>query len=198
MKRLFSLTLISLLLTLSSCEVLNQLNQIQSFTKCEFRLKSVNQVKVAGVRVDNKNSWNELGFMNIAKITTALTKPEIPMDMNLNIEVKNPNNSTASMTQLEWILILDGIEMTKGFLYEKITIPANGGVNTLPLNISLDLRKALKGQSGDALLNFSKNLIGIKGKPSEVTLKVKPQMSVYGVAMEYPGYITLSQSFKAQ
>ncbi len=198
MKILFRLNLLVLVFVLSSCDVLNQLSQIQSFSKCEFRLKSVDNIKLAGVKLDNKNTWKDLGFMNIASITSALTRSDFPLEMNINVQVKNPNARQASLNNVDWILILDGVEMTRGTLNKRISVPANGGVGSMPVGIRINLKEVLKNSSGDALIRFGKNLLGMDANPSKITMKVKPRMDVLGVQVEYPGYITLSQSFKAK
>ncbi len=195
MKSKTILIFVAVFFTLSSCEVFEQFTQMQTFSKCDFKLKTVENLTLAGVNVQNINSFSDVNLLNAAKITAALASGKLPLSLTLNVDVKNPNQSSAAMNKLEWIFLIDDIELVRGITNNRVEIPANGGVATLPLYISTDLKQSLSGKSGDALLNFGFNLAGAGNKPSRISLKAKPSIVVANQTLSYPGYITVNNEF---
>ena len=111
------------------------------------------------------------------------------------IEARNPNTADAGLTKIDWILLIDDIEMTRGILDQPVTIPANNGTALIPLQINVDLQKALSGKSADAIINFGMNLAGAGEKPTRFTLKMKPSISVNGFPVSYPGYLDIKTEY---
>lgn len=182
---------------ISSCSVLQQTSEIASFAKCEFRIESARNINLGGVNIQNKHSVSDLTIMEGAKIAGVVAGGKLPLTFDLNTGVKNPNQKLAAMNKLDWILLIDDIEMTRGILNQRIEIPANGTI-TFPVAMSLDLMKSLNGKSGDALINFALNLSGTGSRPTRIKLKAKPTIMVGTTPVQYPGYITIQQEFGAQ
>lgn len=156
------------------------------------------QPEIAGVRIDNKNSISDLNLIDAGRITTSLLAGKLPLTFNLNVEAKNPNSTLAAMNRMEWIAILDNVEVLRGAVNDRVEISPNNGTTTIPVKISVDLKEVLSSKSKDALLNLAFNLTDPKGNPSRVKLKIRPTLMLGSVPVQYPGYITLSQNFKAQ
>lgn len=197
MKRSFYLLLLSSVLFLSSCDILQQVGEMANFARCEFRLNTVENLNLAGVNVQNKNSLNDLNFVDAAKLASAYLSGNLPLTMTLNVQVKNPNPAQASLNRLDWILLIDGVEMVNGVNQNLVNVAANGGVSTLPLKIQVDLKKVLSGKSKDAVINFGLNLAGAGNRPSRMTLKAKPSLKVANQLIAYPGYITVENEFSS-
>jgi LEA14-like dessication related protein len=193
-KTLF-ITSISFLLFFTSCDVMKQVSQISNLTKCEFRLESVQQLNLAGINVQNVKKISDLNMFDAAKIASALSSQQFPLDFTLNIEAKNPNSSAAGMTRIDWILLIDDIEMTRGIQDKQVTIPANNGIAVIPMQMHVDLQKALTGKSADAVINFAMNLAGSGNKPTRFTLQMKPAITVGGFPITYPGYLNVKTEF---
>lgn len=191
------LLLITLTVFLTSCDILQQATALHTFTKCKFRLKTVEDITLSGIRIQEKNSFSDLTFSDAAKVTQSLLNGTLSLSFTLNVEGKNPNEKTASLNKFEWILYIDDIEMTRGTTNQKVTIPANNGTCILPLSISVDLKKVLTKESTDALLNFGFNLAGAGNRPSRITVKAKPTILVMGKAIDYPGYINITNEFSS-
>src|SRR5438046_234470 len=106
--RVLLLTLASVVLsTLAGCSMLKQMEQMATFTKCEFRLASVEGTVLAGIPIQGITQASDIGFVNLARLQAALAGGSLPLEFTLNIEVKNPNASAAAMNKLAWILYLD-------------------------------------------------------------------------------------------
>lgn len=183
---------------LTSCDVLKQIGEMAAFTRCEFRLSTVENLSLAGVNIQQKKNFSDLNFADAARLTAAFVGGELPLDLTLNVQVKNPNQSQASLNKLEWILLIDGIEMISGLNQQKVTVPAGGGTAILPLRIGVDLKKALSGKSKDAILNFGFNLAGAGNKPTRITLKAKPSVMVGNQIVTYPNYLMIENEFTSQ
>ena len=181
-------------LILSSCSVLQQTTEMKNFGKCEFRIESTKNMKLAGVNIQDKNAMSDLSFTDLAKIGSAMASGSMPLVFDLNIETKNPNPVLAAMNKLDWILLIDDVEMTRGVLDKRIEIPANS-VYTFPVAINFDVMKAMSGKSKDALINFALNLAGMSDKPTKIKLRAKPTLYFGTTPVEYPGYITIRQEF---
>ncbi len=183
------------LFTITSCDVVQQIQQAGNLISCDFKLKDVQDIRLAGVSVQNAKGAADLNIGDAARIAAAMMGQTFPLTFNLNIEAKNPNKLAAGINRLDWILYIDDIEMVSGSNQEAMSIPANGS-SVLPLRMNIDLKKALNGKSGQSLLNFGLNLAGSKGEPSRIKLKAKPSIVVGSRSIAYPGYITIVSEVK--
>lgn len=193
MKKIFVSFLI--LLSITSCDVVKQVQQAGNFVTCSFKLKDIQDVRLAGISIQNKSSVTDLNIGDAARIAAALTGGAFPLSFNLNVEAKNSNGSVAGLNRLDWILFIDDIEMVSGTNEEAINIPANGST-VFPLSMNVDLKKVLTGKSGQAMLNFGLNLAGSNGEPTRIKLKAKPSIMIGNRLVAYPGYITISADVK--
>jgi len=194
-KRLISLFVVALIL--SSCNVVKQVEQMGMLAKCDFRLKTIENTNLAGVNIQHIQKMTDLNLMDAGRISAAMMGKELPLTFILNVEARNPNASPASMQRIDWILLIDDIEMANGTNTQQVMVPANQGTALIPLQISTDLKKSLTGKSGTAILNFGFNLAGAGNTPSRITLKAKPTILIGSFPLAYPGYITVSQEFSS-
>ena len=101
MKRIkFSVLFLVIVLSLGSCR---SFREMRSLTKCKFRIATVKNIELAGVNIQNVRRFSDLGIRDAARATTALISGNLGLSMLINVEVKNPNKTTAAMNRLEWI-----------------------------------------------------------------------------------------------
>ena len=198
MKKISIFFFILISFNFNACQVAEQVTQMSTFAKCQFRIASVQNITLAGVDVQKIQQMNQISALDVFNITTAFASGSLPLSMMLNIEVKNPNASTAAMNALEWIFLIDQTELLRGNLTQQIKVNPNGGVTNLPLQISVDLKKAINGQSMNSLVNLALNLVDASNKPCRVSLKIKPSIMFGNYSINYPGYITIQKEFSAQ
>ncbi|MBE0646998.1 MAG: LEA type 2 family protein [Bacteroidales bacterium] len=180
---------------LPSCDVVNQATQAVNLINCEFRIKSVTEIKLAGIDVNQISNMKDLTWSDAQKLMVALTKPTLPLTFLLNIDARNPNLNTAGLSNLDYIVFIDDIQMTSGTFNQPISIPPNNGTASIPMGMTVDLKQVLQGKSADAILNFAMNLSGTGGKPTRFKVKLKPYIMVNGQPLSYPGYITVKTEF---
>lgn len=195
-RKLINSTLVVLLMMLfGSCSILEQASELQTFAKCEFRLKSVQNIRLAGINVQQIDQISDMTLMEMAKLTTAFTSKNMPLKLTLNLEVKNPNQSKAALNEIDWILFIDDIQMTHGHLARRVEIPSHGGLSVLPIAMEFNLLEVLSGESADAVINFALNLAGAGNRPTRIMLKAKPTIYVGSKPITYPGYIKIENEF---
>lgn len=189
-----SLIIIILALILSSC---SQLKQLQNLAKCEFRLNSVENVRLAGVNIQDVKSLNQIGISDVAKLSAAYLGNNLPLDLKLNMDARNPNPTATALSALDWIFLIDDIEMTRGITNQRFQIPANQ-TTTIPLLLNFDLKKVLTGKSQNALVNFALNLAGSGNTPTRLALKAKPTIQIGSVNIPYPSYLTIKTEYTSK
>jgi len=195
MKRTFFFLILLSAFSFNSCDILDQAQQAVMLSKCEFRLSTLTNAKLAGVNVQQIKSYKDLSVPDAAKIASAYAKGSLPVSFTLNVESKNPNAYAAGLSKLDWILMIDDLEVLTGVTEQKITIPANGGTATLPMNLNFDLMKVIETKNVESLANLALNLAGAGNTPTRVTLKAKPTIYVGTRPVTYPGYITVGTEF---
>ncbi|MGI6321144.1 MAG: hypothetical protein ACOXZK_09390 [Bacteroidales bacterium] len=195
MRKLNLFALMALLLMLiPSC---NELKQLQNLSKCQFRLNSIEDIRLAGVKLQNVSDIKQISLLDVGKLTTAYVANSFPLSFKLNVDAKNPNDKPAAMTALDWILLIDDIQMTEGLVNNRYQIPAQG-VTSIPMDFNFDLKKVLSGRSKDAIINFALNLAGVGDKPTRLTLKAKPTVNVGAIPITYPGYLSVKTNFTSK
>ena len=82
-------------------EVMDQIDKMANFAKCQFRLASVENAALAGIPLQSAN-LSDISPLNLIKLQTVFTSGTLPLGFTLNLEVKNPNSCTAGMNKVEW------------------------------------------------------------------------------------------------
>lgn len=183
---------------LISCKVMEQANEMRTFAKCEFRVKNLEEVYLAGVDVTYVDQFSDLDFSQATTISMQAMKGKMPLNFKLNVEVRNPNDEKASMNRFLWDLYIDDELITKGKVVKDLKVPAGGGIAVLPVQVDLDLFDVLSGESSDAVLNFAMNLAGDGAYPSRVKLRVKPTIYIAMTEVKYPGFFTIEEEFVSE
>jgi hypothetical protein len=193
LRKFYLLAILLPLLTTPSCEILEQTAQVQRLSQCTFDVHSVDKIKLAGINIQQGMSYSDLNTSQIMSLTGALFRKELPLDFNLNVKVDNPNDKLAAMSRMDYIVFVDGVELIAGVFNERIEI-APGGSSIVPMDLHLDLFKALSGEAGDALINLAFKLSGSESRPTELLFKVKPYINVGGSQLAYPGYLNVNHT----
>ena len=125
MKKIALALLLAGSLVFASCDFLTQLtsqvSSVANLVNCDFNLKNVNNISIAGVNLKNITSGN-LSATDVVKLVAAYQSKQVPLSMDLNINVKNPTNQQASMTAMDWILAIDGTDVANGASNRTYTI----------------------------------------------------------------------------
>jgi hypothetical protein len=183
--------LLIIVLTYPACDILQQM---MTFTKCEFKMNSLTNARLVNIDVQNKKSISDFTLIDAANLTKSLVTNKFPLTFDLNIEVKNPNTTPASMQKMEWRVFLDDIQIVEGVMDQRVAIEP-GASQIIPLQVAVDLKEVFTKESKDALINLGLNLADAGGYPTRVKLDIKPTVYVGSFALAYPGYFTLKKEF---
>jgi len=186
--------LLCLALFFTSCDVKKSLTGAYNLTQCQYKYNSINGLTLSGINLQNVTSLSSLNPITAANLIAAFGKSSVPLQFTLNLDVMNPNYQPALLNGLQYIVEIDNIEMTTGAIDSKIQI-ATGQTIQLPINIAFDLKKAMSGQSGDAVKNLAFNFVGLGDKATNVTVRLKPSVNIGGQLVPVPFYIPVSFSY---
>lgn len=196
-KSIFKVCLAAALLSVSvsSCDVLssvaNQLVGLANLANCEYSLKDVTNIYVAGVNVSNITNGN-ISTGDVVKLTTALVAKKVPVTMDFNVNIKNPSTSNASLTAMDWICEIDGKQFATGNTTRAYTITPNS-TTAVPLTVSADIYSIFSQGGIEALKNFVSSFAA-DGTSSKVAFKIKPSVNVGGVDIPTNNYITIQKN----
>ena len=194
MKKIALAFLLAGSLVFASCDFLTQLtsqvSSVANLVNCDFSLKNVNNISIAGVNLKNITSGN-LSATDVVKLVAAYQSKQVPLSMDLNINVKNPTNQQASMTAMDWILAIDGTDVANGASNHTYTIKPST-TTTVPLGVSTDLGQLFSSKGVDALKNFASSFSN-DGTSSKIGLRIRPSMTVGTTQVPFPNYIKIEK-----
>ncbi|MBQ5403025.1 MAG: LEA type 2 family protein [Bacteroidales bacterium] len=181
------LCLFAVLTLLAGCDVLKSTNSLKS---CKFAMKNVTDVSVAGINLTNKSKFSDISTTDVLKLGAAYLTKSFPLTFNVNVNVTNPNPTTAKLAGLDYIVWIDDVKMTSGSMNQSLTVAQNETA-VMPLNFSIDLLEILKGQSKDKILSFGCGLATGNPDVSRVKVSFKPAFNIGGSIIKSPTYITI-------
>lgn len=179
---------------LSSCTALMQM---AALTKCEFKIDSIKNTRLAGITIQGLRSFKDVKLTDVPRVVSAFTAGKLPLEYTLNVAVRNPNAMDAAMTRMDWEAMIDQTSILTGAVTEPLKVPGNGGVSTLPLDVSVNLKQIFGTLTKDQLFDVGFGLADASDKPTRVALKLKPTIDVAGRPMTYPGWFTVKRDFTA-
>ncbi len=180
--------------SMTACDVLQsvlaQADELMNLRNCEYNLKNVSNLTVANVNVKNLTN-GKVSASDVINLAAALTNKRVPLAMNVNIDVKNPTEKTASMTAMDWIMEIDGSQFANGCSTQKYSILKNT-TTTVPLGVNTDLYSMFSKSGIESLKNFVGSFKS-DGTSSKVGLKIKPSLMVGSQQVSMPNYIKLEK-----
>ncbi|MDR1681945.1 MAG: hypothetical protein LBS25_00940 [Candidatus Symbiothrix sp.] len=193
--------LLGIVLVLFSCDVMKDLGRqaggVLQLTQCKYAYNSISGVSLAGINLHNITNLTNLNPMDLVKLTSAfaISGGSLPVGFTLNLDVTNPGVQTALLSGLDYVMEIDGKQMTTGRIAQKVQIKG-GQKAVLPINMAFDLKQVLSGESLSSIKNVALSLAGISGHSSNVSLKLLPSFSVGNQIFKAPNYIPLSFQLK--
>ncbi|GAB5519247.1 MAG: LEA type 2 family protein [Rhodothermales bacterium] len=172
----------------SSCSTLQQ---IAALKDVKFNLRSVQDMQLAGINVQEVRSFSDIRPLDIVRLTAAVTRNELPMSFQVNIGAENPadNPVIATLVGLDWTLFLDDQETIGGALNDQYSLQP--GVETgIPLSINLDVFKFLDRSAQD-IVELALAVAGQGGEPKRIKIMATPTVSTPIGPIRYPNPVTI-------
>lgn len=185
-------------LYITGCGVSRQVQEAKAFGDCKYKIASADSVYLAGIDINEFRNIKSMSDFNIArfpKLGLAFLRKDIPLDLRVNLDIKNPTRKKAAVNQLEYKVLLTNTEIFNGFLNEKIEVYPGSGSTRVPIKLSANVYSLLmNNQTRDDFINMIMTLTGKSdSKPAKFTVKVKPTLDLGGKSINYPGYLTFEQ-----
>lgn len=192
MKKTLTILLISVALT--SCDLLNQIGGAIQLSQCDYKYKSVSDVRLAGMNLGDGTSVSLSNFAAISSIFSGGPQQSIPFSLTLNMNVTNPNQAVAFLNALEYAININDMEFTTG----KMDIPIRvepGKTAVLPISIGVDLQNLINRYSRDKVANEMSGFLGLSSKETTVSVKLWPKLMVGNTPIKVPAPIPVVFKF---
>jgi LEA14-like dessication related protein len=187
MKNKLTYLFFMLLLGMSSCRTYRELKHL---SKCDFELESIQNTALAGVNFSEIKSSISLNFNDLNKVKKAFGEDEMLLSFTAVIKTKNPNNRTAAINKIDYIIYLEDIEMARGSVTKRVEIPAST-VTFIPIEVETNLKKVFKKESMLSIVNFAMNLNNKGTAPSNMKFQIKPTLMMGKHEINYGKYVTV-------
>ncbi len=182
----------------ASCTLLdnlaNSLSSMANLVNCEYTLKNVSNVSVAGVNVCNVVNGN-ITATDVVLLAAAITNKQVPLALDVNINVKNPTQQSAMLSVMDWALDISQMQFATGSTNQSYTIRSNT-TTTVPLGVNTDLYRIFSNDGLNKLKSFASSFTK-EGTSSQVGLKIRPSLSVAGQTIKSPNYISIMTPTKS-
>ncbi|MBO7623857.1 MAG: LEA type 2 family protein [Bacteroidales bacterium] len=173
-----------------SCGAVQQLAKITNLKNCNFDLRKVESVQVAGINVTNFNGFTATDLVNLA---ACVASKKIPVVLGVQVGVDNPGATSATVTRMEWLCTVDDKQLATGVVSDRYSVPAGGSV-TIPLRVNMDAYELFSSSGVDAIKAFINSFSKEDHTSSRVAVKVKPTVELGSATVTMPNYITLISS----
>jgi hypothetical protein len=193
MKKILLIALVGLLF--GQCAVNRQIQEAKTLGDCQYAIVSADSIYLAGLDVRQFKNVEDINPLKYPKLAMGLLAKNVPLDARLNIDITNPTTKNAAINELEYRVLLAGQELFAGIVNQRIAVAPGGGKTRVPIKINTNAYTLITdAKTRDAFTQFVSNLAGSSNsKPSRVTIKIKPTLSLGNKAVNYPGYITIEQ-----
>ena len=170
------------------------LQQIAALRRVEFDLDRVSDVRVAGIRVDDRRHVSDLTGLELARLTAAAASGSVPLDLIVHVRASNPaeNRATARLVDLDWTLFLEEREAVSGTFTGTRTILPGEAVD-VAVPASLDIVPFVHGSARD-LFELALSLAGYGGSPKQVRVDLMPRIETALGPISYPSRITIRKT----
>jgi hypothetical protein len=166
----------------ASCQTLREVSNLKDV---KFRIDRVEDARLAGVSLEQVQSYRDLGGMDVTRLGSALSQGELPLSFTLHVEATNPENNrlNARLTQMDWTLLLEDRETISGVFQREVVLPP-GAPTDVPVNVELDLVEFFD-ENLRGLVDLATAISG-DGPPQNVKLEVQPTIQTRLGPMQYP------------
>lgn len=195
MKNLTFILLAATALLCTRCGVNRQIAEAKALGDCRYNIASADSIYLAGVDARQFGNLEAFDLKKYPQVALALLRRNVPLDARINLEIINPTNRNAGISQLEYKVLLKNQELFNGFLNQRIEVAPGGGRTVVPIRLNTNAYTLLTDdRTRDAFVELMQNLSGAKNaKPTRISIRIKPTLALGNKAVNYPGYITIDQ-----
>ena len=199
MKKILVALCLALPLLMSQCAVNKQISQAKTLGDCRYNLASADSIYLAGIDVRELKNTKDFNPLKYPRLATGLLLRNVPLDVRLNMDITNPTGRPAGINQFEYQILLTGKALFNGFINQRIEV-LPGGTTRVPFRLTTNAYQLITDpDTRDAFTQLVQNLSGSANtQPSELTIKLKPTLDLFGGQVNYPGYITIQKQIDSK
>lgn len=187
-----------IILSLGSCGINKQAQQIKALEKCDYRLTDATNITIAGADVRKIIQSGGTSSLNIPGLALGLLRKDIPLRAKLNLEITNPSNSLAAINNFDYIVLINRQEVFNGSVDQSVSIGA-GQTTQVPVQVNANVYQFLTdNKMVDEIGSFISGATNGSEKKGLVTLKIRPSIKVGNGFVKYPGYITIDKEVSSK
>ncbi len=190
MKKL--IVMVSLLIvTVTSCDLLNEMNEATKFVNCNFTVNTVAINRIGDVDFTDYKSVNDVNFTEMLVLGQKVIAGNLQANLSVDIRAKNNQSTKAAISGLDWQLYMKNEQYGSGNLLDYVEV-LPGQSTDFTVNVNFDLLKLLKSENLQTILDLVMDLENKeKLQKLDLMLKVKPYYKSGGSVREFPSYITI-------
>lgn len=160
-------------LLLGSCTLSETRREETTRLEPQIRVREVEEAYLGTLNVLPLHTPADVDLPRRNQLIEGYVNRNLPLRMRLLLNAYNPNLEEATITGLDYTVLIDGKLLGSGRLAQSIELPAHDSVR-LPLTFEMNTYKLLGDDALPALRNFA---LGF-GEPQRqrLTLKVRPVM----------------------
>lgn len=194
-----NILLIGLLtMTLFSCGINKQAQQIKALEKCTYKIASADQISIAGTDVKSIINNENINLGSLPGLALGFLRKNIALRGKLNMEISNPTGDLASINEFEYKILINRQEIATGFVNQNVVIES-GKTTVVPVDINANVYQFISnGKVMDEVTKFLKARNGGPEQKGIVTLKIRPSFMVGNTLVKYPGFITIDKEVSSK
>lgn len=191
MRNVLIIALFAGLLTLGSCDALQQVSDTATFVQCDFSVADVKVDKIGGVSLANIKKPDDVGMLNMMSLAQQAMAGSLPTTLSVGIKATNNQSRVAGISGLAWELYMKDQEYGAGMINEAVTISPNSST-VFPVSVEFDILNIVTSSNIQQILDIVFNVDNQdKLNELDLELQLKPYYKVGSQVQEYPGVITI-------
>jgi hypothetical protein len=142
-----------------------------AYDQVQFRLNFMDEAKLGGQDILFVRQAADLTPDQQTKLQTALKANALPLRLRMRVYARNPSQINLQLKQLDYQLMLDGKELTKGVTGTSALLESSSIV-TLPIEVDMNVPQSLTAGSTPAA--FAAGLADFTGSGRRLTMQIRP------------------------
>ncbi|GAB3333930.1 hypothetical protein ACFQT0_20025 [Hymenobacter humi] len=149
----------------------NEAKEDLAYDQMQFRLNFMDEAKLGGQDILFVRQASDFTPAQQAKLQTAQQANNLPLRLRMRVYARNSSQENIQLKQLDYQVLLDGKELTKGVTGTNTELESSAIV-TLPIAIDMNVPKELTASSTPAA--FAAGLADFTGSGRRLTMRVRP------------------------
>ena len=191
------LALLFVALTVAACDLKKQLDELANLARCNYQLANLSDIKVSGIAVSGKTSISDFSIPDGIQLLSDYTSGNLPLTMNVNLNVQNPQKDSAAFSQVDYIMALDGTQVTQGSVAKRFSVGPSA-TSVLSVGVGFNLKTVFASSTLQSLENL---VVGLadptqSSMPTRIGMRIRPSFIVAGQTVKFPNYFTVNTTLK--